>query len=176
MRKGNVRQTLIAASLASGIFAFSSGAQGQANLCALLSQGDASSAVGTPVKLADSKVETNTTGTTTLRTQACNYDPPGGIGSGPATVRVIITDATSAPVAAQIFKFETQTIRPMVAGKGVPLSGVGDEAQSFHAPGSVYMRKKNVIADIHVSLRDINLDKEVAMGRELALKIAARIP
>jgi len=142
----------------------------------MLPQSDVSSAVGTPLKLTDSKVETNATGTATLQTQTCNYDPPGGIGSGPTTVRVIITAASSVPIAAQTYKFETQTIRPMVAGKGVPLSGVGDEAQSFHAPGTVYMRKKNIIADIHVGLRDLNLDKEVAMGRELALKIAAHIP
>ena len=38
------------------------------------------------------------------------------------------------------------------------------------------MRQKNVIVDIHVGLRDLNLDKEIAMGKALALKIATRVP
>jgi hypothetical protein len=164
------------AGLAGGVLALALPAWAQTNLCSLLPQADVSTVVGTPVKLSDSKVETSPTATGTLRTQSCNYGPPGGIGSGPANVRVTISQADSPAVAAQLFKSQAETILPMIAGKGESLSGVGDEARSFHAPGSVYMRKKNVTADIHVGLRDLDLDKEVAMGKELALKLAARLP
>jgi hypothetical protein len=97
----------------------------------------------------------------------------GGIGSGPATVRVNVTEASSAPIAAQMFKVQTQ-FNP--AGKGEPVSGVGDEAQSYHTAGSIYMRRKNVVVDVHVGLRDLNADRESTMAKELALKIAARVP
>jgi hypothetical protein len=109
-----------------------------------------------------------------MRGQICNYDPPGGIGSGPTTVLVTITSTDSASTAAQWLKAQLQFL-PGVAGKGEPLTGVGDEAVSFHASGSVYMRKKNVIADIHVGRRDLDLDKEVAMGKALAQKLVARV-
>ncbi|HEV3056692.1 MAG TPA: hypothetical protein VGY48_00530 [Vicinamibacterales bacterium] len=169
-------RTLALAALAGGVLALALPVRAQTNLCSLLPQADVSSVVGTPVKLADSKIETSTSPTGTLRTQVCNYGPPGGIGSGPANVRVTISQADSTSVAAQLFKSQAETLLPMVAGKSEPLSGVGDEARSFHVPGSIYMRKKNVTVDIHVGLVDLNLDKEVAMCKELALKLAARLP
>ena len=147
----------------------------QTNLCSLLPQAEVSSVLATPVKLSEKAIETNTARGVTLRSQTCNYDPPGGVGSGPATVRVTITDASSPSVAAQLFKVESQTLRPMVAGEGQPLSGVGDEAVAFPEPGSVYMRKKNVTVDISVKLRDLNRAREVALGKELATKAASRI-
>jgi hypothetical protein len=147
----------------------------QTNLCSLLPQADVSSVLATPVRLSEGAIETNTTGAVTLRTQTCNYDPPGGIGSGPATVRVTITNASSPSAAAQLFKVESQTLRPMVAGEGQPLSGVGDEAVAFPKPGSIYMRKKNLTVDISVKLRDLNRDREVTLGKELATKAASRI-
>jgi hypothetical protein len=147
----------------------------QTNLCSLLPDAEVSSVLATPVKLSASAIETNTSGAVTLRTQVCNYDPPGGIGSGPATVRVTISEASSLSAAAQIFKAESQTLRPMVAGEGKPLSGVGDEAVAFPKPGSVYMRKKNVTVDISVKLRDLNRDREVVLGKVLATKAASRI-
>jgi hypothetical protein len=147
----------------------------QTKLCSLLPQAEVSSVLATPVKLSEGAVETNTTGSGTLRSQTCNYDPPGGIGSGPATVRVTIVEASTPSAAAQLFKVESQTLRPMVAGEARPLSGVGDEAAAFPKPGSVYMRKKNLTVDISVKLRDLNRDREVALGKELATKAASRI-
>jgi hypothetical protein len=149
--------------------------RGQTNLCSLLPQADVSSVLATPVRLSDSAIETNTSASVTLRTQTCNYDPPGGIGSGPATVRVTISEASSLSAAAQIFKAQSQTLLPMVAGVGQPLSGVGDEAVAFPKPGSIYMRKKNLTVDISVKLRDLNRDREVGLGKELATKAASRI-
>jgi hypothetical protein len=37
------------------------------------------------------------------------------------------------------------------------------------------VRKKNVMADIHVGRRDLDLDKEVAAGKAIAQKLAARV-
>ena len=170
-----VKLTVAIAVLAGAVRGLAFGVGAQTNLCALLSQADVSSVVGTPVKLAEGEPENGLPGTGMLRNQSCRYDPPGGIGSGPATVRVTFSEGESPAAAAKMFKAQLQFL-PGVAGKGEPLSGVGDEAQSFHAPGSVYMRKKNVIVDIHVGLRDLNLDKEIAMGKALALKIATRVP
>jgi hypothetical protein len=155
--------------------AFPATAQTNPNLCAFLPEAEVSGVVGTPVKLTAGTVETNKTGAGTLRTQMCNYNPPGGIGSGPTTVRVTISEASSATMAAQLFKAESETLRPMVAGKAEPLSGVGDEAVAFPKPGSVYMRKKNVTVDISVGRRDLDLGKEVALGKQLAQRAAARI-
>src|ERR1700730_2563133 len=142
----------------------------QTNLCSLLPQAEVSSVLATPVKLSEKAIETNTARGVTLRSQTCNYDPPGGIGSGPATVRVTISEASSPSAAAQLFKAQSETLLPMVAGEGKPLSG-GDEAVAFPKPGSVYMRKKNVTVDISVKLRDLNRDREVALGKELATKV-----
>ncbi|HEX5281831.1 MAG TPA: hypothetical protein VFW28_17255 [Micropepsaceae bacterium] len=169
--RNNIGLVLAAAGLA--LFGFTPAARAQANLCAMLPGADVSSVVGSPVKLdGGSKPETNKSGTGTLTSQSCTYDPPGGIGSGPATVRVNITQASSVPLGAQMFKAQMQ-FNPV--GKGDPVSGVGDEAQSFRAAGSIYMRKKNILADIHVGLRDLNTDRELAMGKALAVKIAARV-
>jgi hypothetical protein len=167
--------TTVIAVFAGSFRALAFGAGAQTNLCALLPQSDVSSVVGTPVKLAEGRSENGLPGTGIVRSQTCNYDPPGGIGSGPATVRVTFSEGESPAAAARMLKAQLQFL-PGVAGKGEALSGVGDEAQSFHTPGSVSMRKKAVIVDIHVGLRDLNLDKEVAMGKALALTIAAHVP
>lgn len=150
-------------------------AQANPNLCALLPEADVSTVVGTPLKLSAGTIETNSTAGGTLRTQRCSYNPPGGIGSGPTTVRITISQASSPALATQIFKAEAKTLRPMVAGEGQPLTGVGDEAVAFSKSGSVYMRTKSVTVDISVGLRDLNLEKEVALGKQLAQKAAGRI-
>lgn len=166
--------TLIAAALVGAGLALAPAVAAQTSLCALLPQADVISVIGTPVKLSESKVDTLALRGGKMRSQTCDYDPPGGIGSGPTTVRVTISSTDSASAATQWFKAQLQFL-PGLAGKGEPLAGVGDEAMSFHSAGSVYARKKNVMADIHVGLRDLNSDKEVAMGKALALKIAARV-
>jgi hypothetical protein len=67
--------------------------------------------VGTPVKLSEGKTDTSTLGggLGSTRSQICSYDPPGGIGSGPTTVRVTITSTDSASAAAQWFKAQLQS-------------------------------------------------------------------
>ena len=110
-----------------------------------------------------------------MQSQICNYNPPGGIGSGPTTAMVTFTETDSPSAAAQWFKAQLQFL-PGVTGKGEPIAGLGDEALSFHASGAIYMRKKNVMVDVHVGRRDLDLDKEVAMGKALAQKIAAKVP
>jgi hypothetical protein len=158
------------------ISCFAVPAHAQKSLCSLLPQTDVSSVLGTPMKLSESAIETNSTRTGSLRSQTCNYGPPGGIGSGPATARVTISEVSPPTAATQMFKAESQTLIPMVAGKAQPLSGLGEEAVAFPAAGSVYVRKKNVLIDIAVGLRDLNRDKEIALGKELAAKATARIP
>jgi len=153
----------------------SAGAQISTHLCALLPDADVSAVVGTPVKLVAGAVETTNVGGGTLRSQQCSYNPPGGIGSGPTTVRVTISEASSPAVAAQMFKVESQTLRPMVAGNAEPVAGLGDEAVAFPKPGSVYMRKKGTIVDISVGLRDLDTVKAIALGKQLAQKAAARV-
>ena len=138
----------------------------------MLPAADVTAVVGSPLKLVEGKIDTSPLANGKMRSQICNYEPPGGIGSGPTTAMVTINSTDSAPAAAQWFKAQLQ-FTP--GGKGEPLSGVGDEAVSFHASGSVYVRRKNVMANIHVGLRDLNLDKEVAMSKALAQKIAARV-
>ena len=142
----------------------------------MLPQADVTAVVGTPVKLSEGKIDTTPLGggLGTTRSQICSYDPPGGIGSGPTTVRVTITSADSPSAAAQLLKAQLQFL-PGLTGKGEPVMGLGDEALSFHASGAVYVRKKNVIADVHVGRRDLDLDKEVAMGKALAQKLVARV-
>jgi hypothetical protein len=164
------------AGLAGVALALPPAATAQTSLCAMLPQAEVTAVVGTPVKLSEGKMDSSPLGggLGTMRSQICNYDPPGGIGSGPTTVRVTITSTDSASAAVQWFKAQLQFL-PSAAGKGEPLAGVGDEAVSFHASASIYMRKKNVIADIHVGRRDLDLDKEVAMGKTLAQKLAARV-
>jgi hypothetical protein len=164
------------ACLAGLVVALPPAATAETSLCAMLPQADVIGVVGTPVKLSEGKMDTSTLGggLGSTRSQICSYDPPGGIGSGPTTVRVTITSTDSASAAAQWLKAQLQFL-PSLTGKGEPLTGVGDEALSFHASGSVYMRRKNVIADIHVGRRDLDLDKEVAMGKALAQKLAARV-
>ena len=128
------------------------------------------------MKLAASAVETNKTGGGgTLRSQQCVYDPPRGIGTGPTTVRITISEASSPTIAAQWFKADADTLRPMTAGKGEPLNGIGDEAFAFPKAGAVYMRKKSTLVDISVGRRDLDLREEVDLGKQLAQKAAARI-
>jgi hypothetical protein len=166
----------VAAGLAGVAAALPLTATAQTSLCAMLPSADVAAVVGAPLKLSEGKIETSTLGggLGKVRSQICNYDPPGGIGSGPTTVMVTMTAADSPSAAAQWFKAQLQFL-PSAAGKSDPLTGIGDEAVAFHAAGSVYMRKKSVIADIHVSRRDLGLDKEVAAGKALAQQIAARI-
>jgi hypothetical protein len=151
-------------------------AQTNSNLCALLPDTDVTAVVGTPVKLSAKPIETNKTGGGgTLRSQQCDYDPPRGIGTGPTTVRVTISEASSPSVAAQWFKTDAETLRPMGAGNGQRLSGIGDEAFAFQKAGGVYMRKQSVMVDIIVGRRDLDLQKEVDQGKQIAQRAAARI-
>jgi len=60
------------------------------------------------------------------------------------------------------------------AGKGEPVS-LGDEAIAYPKAGAVYLRKKNMLADILVTRRDLNLEKELDLSKQLAQKAAARI-
>jgi hypothetical protein len=160
--------------LAGVALATATAAAAQTSLCAVLPQADVIGVVGTPEKLSEGKIDTSTLGggLGKVRSQICNYDPPGGIGSGPITVMVILTMADSPSAMAQWFKAQQQ-FSP--AGKGEPMSGVGDEALSFHAAGSIDMRKKNVMAHIQVGRRDLDLDKELAMGKAIAQKLATHI-
>jgi hypothetical protein len=64
---------------------------------------------------------------------------------------------------------------PSAAGKGEPLSGVGDEAIAYPKAGAVHLRKKNMLVDILVSRRDLNLQKELDLSKQLAQKAAAQI-
>jgi len=151
-------------------------AQTNSNLCALLPDADVSAVVGTPVKLSAKPVETNKTGGGgTLRSQQCVYDPPAGIGTGPTSARITISEASSPAIAAQWFKMDAETLRPMAAGQGLRLSGIGDEAFAFPKAGAVYVRKNSTLLDILVSRRDLDLQKEIDLGKQLAQKAAARI-
>ena len=149
-------------------------AAAQTNLCAMLPAADVTAVVGTPVKLSAGKVDTLPSGTGKIVSQVCNYNPPGGIGSGPTTVMVTVSQTDSPSAAAQWFKAQLQFL-PGVTGKGDPIAGLGDEALSFHQSGAIYMRRKNIMADIHVGRRDLDLDKEVAMGKSIAQKLAAKV-
>jgi hypothetical protein len=151
-------------------------ATAQTSLCAMLSTTDVTAVVGMPLKLTESKIDTATLGggAGNVQSQTCNYDPPGGIGSGPTTVRATMTSSASPSQAALWFKTQLQFL-PSLAGKADPLAGVGDEAVMFHAAGGVYVRKKNLTADIHVGRRDLDLDQEVAAAKTLARKFAGRV-
>jgi hypothetical protein len=147
-------------------------AQTNSTLCALLPAADVSAVVGTPVKLSAGAVETNKTAGGTLRSQRCTYDPPKGIGTGPTTVRITITEASAPAIAGQWFKMEA-SLAP--SGPPQPLSGIGDEAVAFPKSGSVNMRKKSVMLDISVGRRDLDLQKEIEESKQLAQKAATRI-
>jgi hypothetical protein len=150
-------------------------ARAQPPLCSVLPQEDVIRVVGSPVKLTESAIETSKTGAGTIRTQMCSYDPPAGIGTGPATVRVTVSQAASPSAAAQIFMVRSQTLRPMIAVDAEPLSGVGDEAVVFPKSGTISMRKLNVLVDVSVTLRDLNREREITLGKELATAAAGRI-
>jgi hypothetical protein len=150
-------------------------AQTNSNLCALLPAADVSAIVGTPVKLSAKPVETSPTGGGgTMRSQSCVYDPPRGIGTGSTEVRITISEASSPTIATQWFKMYTSLV-PSAAGKGEPLSGIGDEALAFPKAGSVYVRKKTTLLDILVSRNDLDLKKDLDLSKQVAQKAATRI-
>ena len=150
-------------------------ARAQLPLCSVLPQDDVIRVFGSPVKLTESTIETSKTGAGTIRTQTCSYDAPAGSGIGPATARVTVSQAASPSAAAQIFMVKSQTLRPMIAVDAEPLSGVGDEAVVFPKSGTISMRKLNVLVDVSVTLRDLNREREITLGEELATTAAGRI-
>jgi hypothetical protein len=151
-------------------------AAAQTNLCAMLPDTDVGAIIGNPVKLSAGNTNSSALGggAGTMQSQVCNYNPPRGIGTEPNTAMVTITSLASPTAAAQWFKAQLQFL-PGVTGKGEPIAGVGDEALSFHQSGAIYVRRKNVMADVHVGRRDLDLDKEVAMGKAVAQKLVANI-
>ena len=150
-------------------------AQTSSNLCALMPDADVSAVVGTPVKLSAKPIETNPVGGGgTLHSQECLYEAPGGIGTGTTSVRIGVSEADSPAVAATWFKAMAE-FNPSAAGKGEPLSGLGDEAIAYPKAGAVYVRKKNMLVNILVSRRDLNLEKELDLSKQLAQKAGARI-
>ena len=150
-------------------------ARAQSPLCSVLPQDDVIRVLSSPVKLTESAIETSKTGAGTIRTQVCSYEAPPGIGIGPATVRVTVSQVASPSAAAQIFMVKSQTLRPMIAVDTEPLSGVGDEAVVFPKSGTISMRKLNLLVDVSVTLRDLNRDREITLGKELATTVAGRI-
>jgi hypothetical protein len=150
-------------------------ARAQPPLCSVLPQDDVSRVLSSPVKLTESGIETSKTGAGTIRTQMCRYDSPAGIGVGPATVRVTVSQAASPSAASQIFMVRSQTLRPMIAVDAELLNGVGDEAVVFPKSGTISMRKLNVLVDVSVTLRDLNREREITLGEELATMAAGRI-
>jgi hypothetical protein len=150
-------------------------ARAQPPLCSVLPQDDVIRVLSSPVKLTESAIETSKTGAGTIRTQRCNYDSPAGTGIGPATVRVTVSQAASPSAAAEIFMVRSQTLRPMIAVDAEPLSGVGDEAVVFQKSGTISMRKSNVLLDVSVTLRDLNREREITLGKELVTTAAGRI-
>lgn len=149
-------------------------AQTSTNLCALIPDADVSAVVSTPVKLSTKPIETSkVAGGGTLHSQQCLYEAPGGIGTGTTSVRIGIDEADSPAVAAKWFKAMAELSSG--AGKGAPLNGLGDEAIAYPQAGAVHLRKKNMLIDILVSRRDLNLQKELDLSKQLAQKAAARI-
>lgn len=149
-------------------------AQTSTNLCALMPDAEVSAVVGTPVKLSAKPMETNPVGGGgTLHSQECLYEAPGGIGTGTTSVRIGIDEADSPMVAAKWFKAMSEL--PSGAGKAEPLSGLGDEAIAYPQAGAVHLRKKNMLVNILVSRRDLDLQKELDLSKQLAQKAVARI-
>ncbi len=169
-----IKAALAAAGLTFGVFGFHHDANAQANLCALLPESDVSSVIGNPVKLDAGDEERNKAGSGSFRSRTCNYDPRKGLGTAPNNARVTITESSSPAIAAQMYKVQTQ-LSPG-ASSDVPLKGVGDEAQADPKGGTLYMRKKNISVYVQVGRRDLDVARESAMAKELAQKIAARIP
>jgi hypothetical protein len=150
-------------------------ARAQPPPCSVLPQDDVIRVLSSPVKLTEGAIETSKTGAGTIRTQMCRYDSPAGTGIEPTTVRVTVSQAASPSAASQIFMVRSQALRPMIAVDAEPLSGVGDEAVVFPKSGTISMRKLNVLVDVSVTLHDLNRDREIALGKELATTAAGRI-
>lgn len=149
-------------------------AQTTSNLCTLMPEADVSAVVGTRVKLSAKPIETNKVGGGgTLHSQQCLYEPPGGIGTGTTTVRIGIDEADSPAVAEKWFKAMAQF--PSGAGKAEAVSGLGDEALAYPAAGSVHLRRKNMLVDILVSRRDLDLGKELELSKQLGRKAVERV-
>src|SRR4029077_5450673 len=111
MSMRNVLNLMVAVAVPAGVLlARPADAAGQTSLCAMLPQADVIDVIGEPLKLSEGKIDTATLGggLGKTRSQICNYEPPGGIGSGPTTVMVTITSTDSPSAAAQWFKAQMQ--------------------------------------------------------------------